>query len=386
MAGEKRRLEDRVSRMQRLEAIGTLAGGIAHDFNNILTGLFAYADIVHGLLPPGSPAAPHLDAMTQGFERAADLVRQILTFSRQAPGDAQPLDVAPLVKEAAKLVRASLPPGIKLDLKVPARPFPVSASPVQLHQVVMNLLTNARLALEDGGALTVGLDDAVVGADGEALHLAPGAYVVLDVADTGCGMDAATQARIFEPFFTTRAPGQGTGMGLALVHGIVTGCGGAVAVESEPGRGSVFRVYLPRVAGAPAAAHEAAPVPRGRGERVLLVDDEEQVREAGRLVLESLGYRVRTAAGGAAALALLAADPQACDVLVTDLRMPGMDGFEVAQQARALRADLPVVLTTAFAPGSALAEARAAGVREVVMKPWRGGELGRVLEAVTRKG
>jgi two-component system cell cycle sensor histidine kinase/response regulator CckA len=288
------------------------------------------------------------------------------------------------VKETVKLVRATLPPGIAVAVDVPPRTFGVRASPAQMHQLAMNLLTNARLALGDGGTLSVSLDDVVLESDPSdtGVNLPPGAYVMLEVADTGCGMDEATLARAFEPFFTTRPPGLGTGMGLALVHGIVTGCGGAIGVESRPGAGSSFRVYLPRAPGPLPVEGEALPAPQGGGRRVLLVDDEPEVREAGRLLLESMGYRVRLAADGSAALEALRADPHCCDILFTDLRMPGVDGLDLATAARALRPELPVVLTTAYAQGPALDIARARGVQEIVLKPWRRATLSKVLASV----
>ncbi|MGC4118017.1 MAG: response regulator [Myxococcales bacterium] len=389
VAAEKRRLEDRVARMQRLEAVGTLAGGIAHDFNNILTYMFAYADIVQGMLPPQSPAAPHVEQLVAAIERAADLVGQILTFSRQVHGEAKPLELGPLVKEAVKLVRAGLPRTIEVEVDVPDRAFTVLANPAQMHQVAMNLLTNAHQAMgEAGGRLTVRLSDETieVGDPRAAQVPKPGRFVGLTVQDTGCGMDERTLARIFEPFFTTKPVGQGTGMGLALVHGIVTGCGGAVVVESEVGKGSRFQVLLPRSEEEAVEAHvPPAAEPAGEGRKVLVVDDEKRVCEVTQQLLESLGYRVKVCSSGEEALDELRARVAEYDVVLTDLRMPGATGLQVAGQARELRPGLPVVLTTAYTDGVTPEQAKAAGVTELLFKPYRRSDLARVLSGLSER-
>ncbi|MFH0900383.1 MAG: ATP-binding protein [Pseudomonadota bacterium] len=242
---EKQRLEERIACMQRLEAIGTFAGGIAHDFNNILTRIISCADVVQGLVGSASPAAPHLDELGAACDRAADMVGQILTFSRQVHTKPQPLDLGPFVNEVTRLVRASLPPQIELVVSVPSRSFGVIADPAQMHRVLLNLLSNAEQALPAaGGKISIELDDVVLELDRE--QAAPGAYCVLRVRDSGCGMDAPTVSRIFEPFFTTKPAGRGIDIGLALVHGIVTACGGTVVVDSQPGTGSTFEVLLPQ--------------------------------------------------------------------------------------------------------------------------------------------
>jgi two-component system, cell cycle sensor histidine kinase and response regulator CckA len=382
---EKRALEQRVARMQRLEAVGTLAGGIAHDFNNILTYMFAYTDIVQGLLPADSPAAPHVDQLVAAIQRAADLVGQILTFSRQAQVDPHPLDLGPLVKEATKLVRASLPPSIVLDVIVPDRPFTVVANPTQMHEVVLNLLTNAHQAMASvGGRIVVRLDDEVLPSQDPraGASLPAGAYRVLEVEDTGRGMDPRTLERVFEPFFTTKPVGQGTGMGLALVHGIVTSAGGAVLAESTPGEGTTFRVFLPRFEGQPVGTARDTPDARGQGRRVLFVDDERRVCETSQQLLESLGYRVRALTSGVDAIAEIEARGDEYDVVVTDLRMPDVGGLQVAEAARSRAAALPVVLTTAYADGITPEQARAAGVAEVLLKPFRRSDLARVLHGL----
>ena len=385
MMDEKQQLEDRISRMQRLEAIGTLAGGIAHDFNNILTYLFAYADIAQSLLPEGSPASPHLVQIVAGTQRAADLVGQILTFSRQVHGQTHPLDLAPLVKETLKLAAASVPGNIQVVTAIPARPFPVVGNPTQVHQLTANLLSNALDAMKDlGGTLTVTLDDPTIDKDDPRVSppLRPGPYCVLEVRDTGHGMDERTLGRIFEPFFTTKPVGKGTGMGLALVHGIATAAGGGVQVQSLPDHGSTFRVYLPRTDALAAKAPEpAAPAPRSARQRVLFIDDETNVCEVGRQMLESLGHHAETFESGGAALARFREAPDDFDAVITDLHMPDISGFEVAAAVRALRPTILIVLATAYAERVTVDQARAQGIAELLLKPYRRSDLLRILSA-----
>jgi signal transduction histidine kinase len=382
---QKQALEDRITRMQRLEALGTLAGGIAHDFNNILTYMFAYADIVQRELPAHSPAAPHVDQLLAAIERAAALVGQILSFSRQLQADPQPLDLGPLVKEAVKLVNAGLPEDTLLQVDVPNRPFTVMANPSQMHQVILNLVTNARHAVAGrDGSVVVALSDEVIDASDPRIgpSLAAGSYRVLRVTDTGCGMDARTLGRIFEPFFTTKPVGQGTGMGLALVHGIVTSCGGAILVESALGKGSTFRVFLPSCEDSVDKAGDRVVETSGAGRRILFVDDERHVCETSKIQLESLGYIVTTFMNGADAIAELRAHASEYDAVVTDLRMPDVGGLQVAEAARKLRPALPVVLATAYTDGVTPEQASAAGVRELLFKPFRRSDLARVLGAL----
>ncbi len=380
---EKKRLEERVARMQRLEAVGTLAGGIAHDFNNILTYMFAYADIAKRQLPAQSPAIPPVDDLVTAIERASALVGQILSFSRRLDTEPVPLDLGPLVKEVVRMVKAGLPPTVRLSVEIPGQSFCVMADPSQLHQVVLNLVTNAHQALgAGGGEVRIALGDETIQPSDPRVgpSLPPGDYRVLRVTDTGCGMDQRTQERIFEPFFTTKPVGKGTGMGLALVHGIVTSCGGAVLVESELGKGSTFRVFLPGCELTHRTADEPEVSACGAGRRVLLVDDELHVRETTRLQLESLGYRVEAFSSGAGAVEELRENGARYDVVLTDLRMPDIDGLQVACAAGDRK--LPVVLVTAYSDGVTPEQARAAGVTELLLKPFRRSDLARVIHAL----
>jgi signal transduction histidine kinase/ActR/RegA family two-component response regulator len=384
---DKRRLEERIGRMQRLEAIGTLAGGIAHDFNNILTSLFAHVDILEGELPKDGPAAARLRQVDAGLQRAADLVRQILTFSRKLAASPRAIDLGDAAREAQALVEAGLPGNVHVVLRVPARALPVRADPTQLHQVLVNLLINASQALgEDGGEIELACDEETIAesdpARAPALALAPGAYCVVSVHDDGCGMDADTQARIFEPFFTTKPVGQGTGMGLALVHGVVTGAGGAVLVESSLGHGSTFRVYLPRgeVGVTDAARQHVAPA--GQGRRVLFVDDEEHVCQAARQMLAALGFDPTTATSGREGIERFVAEPTVFDVVITDLSMPEVSGLEVVAAVRAARPGVPVILSTAHPDRLTRERALEVGFAEVLLKPYRKSALARVLAQV----
>jgi signal transduction histidine kinase len=380
---EKRKLEESVARMQRLEAIGTLARGIAHDFNNILTYMHAYADIVGEMLPEQSPAKPQLEQLVAGIDRAADLVQQILAFSRQVNREARPMELGKVVGEAIKLISAALPKKIRLEAELPECVFPVLADATAMHQVALNLLTNAYQAMEEsGGTLSVRLEEREVSGPPAPPGLRPGRYVVLRVADTGSGMDAGTLARIFEPYFTTKPVGKGTGMGLALVHGIVTGAGGAVGVESEPGRGAVFEVYLPRTDAQIEEPQAQVPASSPRLGRVLFVDDEEQICRVGRQMIESLGYEVIVRSSPRAASEMLRSAALPFDCLVTDLAMSEMDGLELARAARGACPGIRIVLTTAYKERLDAEGLAAAGIAEVLTKPYRKSDLARVLGKV----
>jgi PAS domain S-box-containing protein len=294
---DKEKLNAQLQQALKLEAVGTLASGIAHDFNNILSAILGYTELVQFKLPPDSEVGSDLAEVVKAVNRAKYLVKQILTFSRQAKHEQRPLHIHLIVKEALKLLRASIPTTIEIRTKIDPQCGTVLADPTQIHQVLMNLCTNAYQAMrETGGVLAIELsrveilpeDDKVSG-----LHLAPGSYVQLQVSDTGCGMDRALQERIFEPYFTTRKKGEGSGMGLALVHGIVKDHDGYITVYSELGKGSIFHVYLPQVETGAVDSEITAPeiLPRGN-ERILVVDDEQIIVHMTQRMLEGLGYQV----------------------------------------------------------------------------------------------
>ena len=377
----RRQLEDHLRDAQKMDAIGTLAGGIAHDFNNILAGILgnlalARADLADPQRDPQA-AAVSLAQVHKGAMRARQLVQQILAFSRRQPQTLQPQTLQPLLEDVLALLRATLPAGVTLAALLPAAPLRVMADATQIEQVVMNLCTNAWHALGDvGGRIEVSLAEVEVDAALQASvpGLPAGTRIRLSVADNGCGMDAATQARIFEPFFTTKAVGQGTGLGLAVVHGIVAAHGGVTSVHSAPGIGTRVDLYLPIYRGPQTAPPRqdvlpaAEAMPKGQGERVLYIDDDDVMALMVHRLLERCGYDVTTLQDPQAAVALLRDGPQAFDVVVTDLNMPGLSGLEVARQVHALRADLPVIISSGSVHADLGAQALQVGVRQVIEK------------------
>ncbi len=386
---EGRKLEEQVRQSQKMEAVGQLAGGIAHDFNNILGAIIGNTELAQADTQISPATVDGLKAIMQASVRASDLVRQILTFSRREEQERQPVQLHFVVGEALKLLRSTVPATIELETHLANTPT-VLADPSQIHQIVMNLCTNAAHALRGKpGTIKVELAEVAVDAGVAQTHadLPPGNYVRLTVADNGCGMDRATRERIFEPFFTTKAPGEGTGLGLSVVHGIMKSHDGGVAVYSQPGEGTAFHLYFPVLDAAAATEAEAEavlpPVPRGRGEHVLFVDDELPLLLLGQKVLEDLGYQVTTERSGMEALAAVReqTDPQ-FDLVVTDLTMPGMSGAELARQLLALQPLLPIILTTGYSPTLTPESTREMGFRDLLLKPNTGRTLGEAVHRV----
>jgi nitrogen-specific signal transduction histidine kinase/ActR/RegA family two-component response regulator len=376
----RRSLEEQVRQSQKMEAIGTLAGGIAHDFNNILGVINGYVEMLRPQMVHDAQSSEDLAAVATAAARAGSLVTQILTFSRQEEVRREPMRLAPVIEEAVRFLRATIPSSIAIDCQLAAAAPAVLADATQIHQVVMNLGTNAWHAMRVGrGRLDVRLEACELDCDlgGLASKLRPGRYARLSVRDTGTGMDQATIDRVFEPFFTTKPVGEGTGLGLAVVHGIVEAHEGAITVQSRPGHGTVFSLYFPEHAAAAAdLAGDDTPPARGSGERILYVDDETPLVRLGKRLLERLGYVVDAHASVEEALALVRADPALFDVVVTDQTMPGMTGMEFARQIGRLRADLPVILMTGYASRVTNEELRDAGILEVVAKPSALPEIG----------
>jgi PAS domain S-box-containing protein len=383
---ERSRLEQRLRQAEKMEAVGRLAGGIAHDFNNILGGILGYAEMLAEKAPPGSPLKRYADNVLSGATRASGLVEQILSYSRSQRGKRAPVDLGRVVAETLELVRGSLAAGIRLESEFSAGALYVVGDPTQLHQVTMNLCTNACHAMPAGGTLRVKLEAANVTADRQLAHtvLHAGEYACLTVEDTGTGMDEATLARIFEPFFTTKEVGKGTGLGLALVYGIVTDSAGAIDVVSTPGRGSRFAIYLPRVEvemQPPASEGDAvAPMARGHGERILVVDDEEALVAVTSEVLKHIGYEPVGCSDGAAALA--AFDAGGIDAVIADEVMPGLSGTQLAIALRRKRADLPIVLVSGYTGPILTERALGAGVTEILKKPVQSRDIARALARV----
>lgn len=379
----RQRLEAQLRQTQKMEALGTLAGGIAHEFNNILAGLLGFATLLHREVPPESRAGFYVQQVRQAGTRAKELVQQILTFSRAESLERQPLELDRVVQEALTLLRASLPSTVDIQYHVSEPGVMVQANRTQLHEVIVNLGANADHAMrQSGGRLTVRVDPVEVDAAFATAHppLAPGRHVCLRVDDTGSGMPAKVMGRIFEPFFTTKPAGAGTGMGLAIVHGIITSHEGAVTVESSQGAGTRFAIYLPAVD--PSVTQVAAPVlpmPQGKG-RVLLVDDEETVALAMQFLLESLGYDVGVHTRSPDALEAFRSDPDRFDLVITDQTMPQMTGEDLIRALRRLRPELPVILCTGFSYVMDAKKAQALGQVTFLMKPVDAYELGVLLQ------
>jgi PAS domain S-box-containing protein len=384
---ERERLEQRLRQAEKMEAVGRLAGGVAHDFNNVLAGVFAYAEMLSDEAPVDSPLKRYAQNVLTAASRGRELVDQILAYSRSQRGKRAPVDVANVVAETLELIRGSLPGNIHLETSAQQPPQVVIGDATQLHQVVMNLCSNAIHAMSTGGTLRVLLQTANV-PDGQALShgaLQPGRYVQLIVQDSGSGMDAATMSRIFEPFFTTKEIGQGTGLGLSLVYAIVADSGGAIDVKSAPRQGSTFTIYLTRADVALGAAGTAArPLPRGEGERVLLVDDEAPLLAVTAEVLSRLGYEAVSFDDSHLALAAFEAEPARFDVVVTDEVMPGLTGTGLARALRRHRADLPIVLVSGYSGPILTQDALAAGVSELLTKPLQSRDIATTLARVLR--
>jgi PAS domain S-box-containing protein len=369
---EQMNLQARLNQAQKMETIGTLAGGIAHDFNNILFPIVGHTEMLLEDISEDGPVRSSLNEIYTGALRARDLVQQILSFSRQGKSELQMMKIQPIVKEALKLIRATIPTSISMVQNIQPGCGAVTADPTQIHQIVMNLTTNAFHAMEEsGGELKVGLEQIQV-ARPNPVHpeMAPGSYACLTVADTGPGIPREILDRIFEPFFTTKEKGKGTGMGLSVVHGIVEAMNGAVQVSSEPGRGTEFRVYLPVVGkGAEkkdVLTHEALP---GGSEKVLLVDDEEAIIIMERQILERLGYEVFPCSGSMEALDTFRARPDQFDLVITDMAMPKLSGDKLAVELMRIRPDIPVLVCTGFSETLTEDRIKSLGIRGLVLKP-----------------
>jgi PAS domain S-box-containing protein len=372
---DKKKLESQLTQSQKMEAIGTLAGGIAHDFNNILSAIMGYTELAVLGVPEKLPAKQNLQEVLKASHRAKDLVRQILTFSRQGEQERKPALIFPIVKETLKLLRASLPSTIEIRQKIDSETGVIEANLTQIHQVVMNLCTNAAHAMkENGGVLEVSLVNVEMDIDTTAQHpdIHPGPNLRLTVSDTGIGIAPDLVERIFDPYFTTKKVGEGTGLGLAVVHGIVKSHGGIIKVYSEQGKGSTFHVYFPRIDGFQeiTETQKVELLPMGDHERVLFIDDEQALVELGEKMLEHLGYEVTVRTSSIEALELFRNQPDRFDLIITDFTMPNMTGDKLAQEVMRLRPGLPVILCTGFSERISEMKAKALGIQEFVMKPF----------------
>ena len=386
---ERRQLEKRMLQAQKMEAIGQLAGGIAHDFNNMLAALFGYAHLLQQDTVGNPLAQESVTEILVAANRAKELVQQILSFSRQREQRPQIIKLDTIVKEALKFLRASLPAHIKIEKELAAETPAVLADPTQIYQVTMNLATNALHAMgEAPGRLLIRLDP--VQPDEKLIQthpeLKPILYARLTVADTGQGMDAKTLERIFEPFFTTKPVGKGTGLGLAVVHGIVEAHNGLITVDSQVGQGTTFTLYFPAQAqAATLSATDISSVPHGHGQKILAVDDEPALTSVLQKMLHRLDYQVTTSNQAAEAIRLLREQPEQFDLVITDLTMPEMSGLEVAKQIRAIRPGLPVILVSGYSVSVDAERLREAGICERLDKPVSPGLLAEVLARVLKK-
>ena len=387
---ERATLEAALRQAQKLEAIGTLAGGIAHDFNNIISAIVGNTRLLSEDLPQDHPASHSVREIRNATNRARDLVKRIMTFSRQQEAQRTAVPLAPLIGEVQQLMRATLPAGVELLARVPPNTPAVLADATQVHQVLVNLCTNAWQAMR-GSTGRIEINVSTLTADvastraNAPLHKAM-QYVCIAVHDNGSGIAPEALEHIFEPFFTTKAPGEGTGLGLAVVHGIVQSHEGAITVSSRSGEGTSFQVYLPACDATPLAAAEAQNRgARGENQHVLYIDDEEPLIFLVTRTLTRQGYRCTGQSDARRGIAALRADPGAFDLVITDLNMPGMSGLDVAREVRAIRADLPVVITTGYVRSTDVALGRSLGVRDVILKPDTIDELALIVQRYLRE-
>lgn len=387
---EAKGFEAKLRQSQKLEAIGTLAGGIAHDFNNILAGILGYTEMALTASQENTYTQRYLEEVIGATLRAKELVKQILVFSRQGEAPVlRPIEPVLIIKEALKMLRATLPTTIEFRQKLSTDLLPVMGDPTQLHQVLVNLCTNAAHAMRDrGGILEVNFGEVVLDSASAAAYenLQPGHYVRLTVSDTGHGMKAATLERIFDPYFTTKVMGEGSGLGLAVVHGIIQRHKGAIRARSEPGRGTIFEVLLPKIKRVKRqTASESKPVPRGT-ERILFVDDEETLAALGEQLLAKLGYKVTARTSSLEAVELFRSEPHGFDLVITDYTLPHMTGVDLAKEMMKIRPDIPIILCTGYSERVNENTTKELGIRAFVMKPLGLPDIARVIRNVLDEG
>ena len=386
-AEERQQMEAQLQQSQKLEAVGTLAGGIAHDFNNILAAIMGYTELSLEATPKGAPARKNLEKILKSIMRGRDLVRQILSFSRKGMERREPVQVSSIVKESLKLLRATLPSSIEIRQHIQDETCMVHSTPTHMYQVLMNLCTNAAHAMsEAGGVLEISLD--AVSLDEHLAtdypDLSHGAYLKLAVRDTGTGIAPENIPHIFEPFFTTKEAGKGTGMGLAVVHGIIKSHGGEILVESKLGKGSTFHVLLPRIeAAAVKSPGDEKPLPTGN-ERILFVDDEKNLVEVAHEQFEALGYTVVAKHNGRDALKAFRKEPDSFDLVITDMTMPHMTGDILAKKILGIRPDMPIIMCTGFSEKISEEKVKELGIKALVMKPMPHGELAKTIRDVLK--
>jgi signal transduction histidine kinase/ActR/RegA family two-component response regulator len=383
---ELAKYERQLQQVLKIQAIGTLAGGIAHDFNNILFPIVGYTELTMDEVSEDSVAHKNLEEILKAAHRAKNLVQQILTFSRQSDQERKPIKVQNIITETLRLLRASIPASIEIIHKIQDDCGHIMGDPTQIHQVIMNLCTNAYQAMQDkGGKLEVILTEIDVGYEEmiDKVGMQPGKHLRLLVKDEGCGMEASVLDRIFEPYYTTKEQGKGTGLGLSVIHGIVKNHRGDITVKSTPGKGTIFQVYLPLIEDVdPDVEFESTDGAIKGEERILLVDDEEQIVAMEQQMLENLGYRVTARTDSAEALKVFAEHPQNFDLVITDMTMPHMTGDQLAQKMLDIEPNIPVILCTGFNQGITEEKALAMGIQKFVMKPVVKKELATTIRTV----
>jgi signal transduction histidine kinase/ActR/RegA family two-component response regulator len=369
---ERAELEKQLFQLQKMETIGTLAGGIAHDFNNILTPILGYTDMALEELPAESNLRFDLEQINNAAHRGKDLVQQVLTFSREVDFENKPIQLQPIVTEALNLIKASFPPGVEINQQYDQKIGTVLADPTHIHQIMMNLCTNANHAMmKTGGILNVKLDAVKIDrktAD-KIPNLKKGEYIRLTISDTGHGMDLKTKERIFEPFFTRKEVGSGSGLGLSVVHGIINNYGGAIVVDSIPGKGTTFMIYLPKYGDDALESDKSNKKPLKGDEYILFVDDEPEITFMGKKMLENLGYKVTISSNSVSAFEEFKRNPDRYSLLVTDQSMPNISGTELAIMMKEIRPGLRVIIITGYADNLSDETLSQSGISEVILKP-----------------
>jgi len=371
---EELELRTHLNQAQKMEALGWLGGGIAHDFNNVLFAIMGYTELALSSAPDDSKLNGQLQQVLGAAGRAAELVKHILTFSREREQEKKPLIIGPIVKESLNFLRASIPQHIEIRSYIGAGLDTVNGDPRQIHQIIMNLVTNAYHAMKNtGGVLGVSLDEVDLTSEFVKARpgMLPGTYQRLMVSDTGHGMSQETLKRIFDPYFTTKEPGQGTGLGLSVVDSVIREHGGAITVKSVPDAGTTFEVYFPIIVDkkiSSEATEQVAPLGNGR---ILLVDDETMVTDATKSNLENLGYDVQTENNPVRALSLFEAEPYSFDLVITDMSMPKMTGLQLSMKISQIRKDIPIILITGFSDLLDDHNLLEYGIRELIQKPIR---------------
>lgn len=374
---EQRKLEDRLKQAEKMEAIGQLASGVAHDFNNILGGIIGYADMSLNEVPESSRLSRNLSRILQASERASHLVKQILSFSRQSINLQTTLFIKPIIKEVTELLRASLPSSIDLKISLCNESQPVMADSTKIHEILMNMCTNAAHAMNHKGTLEITLteQDFLTDIPGRIGITPPGAYTIMTIKDTGCGMSQEILDRLFEPYFTTKEVGEGTGMGMAVVYGIIKSHHGNISVQSAPGQGSTFMIYLPQSAIHLDMLPESRLDSKKGTESIMLIDDEPMLIEVATDALQDLGYQVSAFEDSLEALRIFTASPESFDLVITDQTMPGITGYDLAKKFLRLRPDLPILLCSGYSNIVDEEKAISDGIAEFIRKPIRVSEL-----------